>query len=404
MMLRGKLRRRLFLIVTNSISGLLVPLLNPVVSYLVVRLASIDMWGEFVSLMLVVQLGAHIAGWGNKDYLLREFSLNPARLAANWQTSLFTRLMLLLPAVPIALLTLPVPRAILVLIWTLALVLDQSFDVLIQYRKDFAYSIGVEVAGLGLLAISIFASGAAIDVDRLIALFSGVNLIKPAAYFIRYRRYLVTRSDRRPGHIEWRYFSLAFSFFLLGLTGLLQSRIDLYTVSAFLSKAELGQYQVFMTFMLYLQSISNFVVGPFVKNIYRLNYRATLSIATKLFVLGALVLLPGLAFVQVVLRVHYRIDLPMMFIVAGGLMAWPIYFYLPTIYALYKAGWQASVVKVNGLGIGVSLITSLILLPRVGMIGAVIGAALAQWMMLAAYMIYYRTLREDHALIVPELS
>jgi len=404
MLMSSKFRRRLFLIIANSINGLFIPLLNPIVSYLVIRLASVEVWGEFVAVLIVVQLGTHIVGWGNKDYLLREFSFNPARIAINWQTALLTRSLLLIAGAPLVLLAFPMQRALWVLVWSFAIVLDQAFDVLIQYRKDFAFSTLIELVGVGFLAAAILLIGVRIDLDRLIVLSGAVNLLKAGLYGLRYRRHILARIDRLSERIDRRYFSLAWPFFLLGLTGLLQSRIDLYAVSAFSSKADVGQYQVFMTFILYLQSIANFVLGPFVKNIYRLRYRSILSIAAKLFGLGVLIVLPGLVIVQVVLRDHYRIDLPIAFMIAGGLMAWPIYFYLPAIYALYKAGLQTVVVKINVLGIAVSFVFSLMLLPRLGLIGAVIGAAIAQWIMFAVYLLQSRVLREDHALVVPELS
>lgn len=71
---------------------------------------------------------------------------------------------------------------------------------------------------------------------------------------------------------------------------------------------------------------------------------------------------------------------------------------------MYKAGLQTVVVKINVLGIAVSFVFSLLLLPRLGLIGAVIGAAIAQWIMFAAYLLQSRVLREDHAFVLPELS
>ncbi|MBI5566993.1 MAG: hypothetical protein HY870_18995, partial [Chloroflexi bacterium] len=75
-----RFRRRLILVSANIANGLLLPLLNPLISIFVVRLASIELWGEYVALLIGLQLAAHIIGWGNKDYLLRQFSFSPARL------------------------------------------------------------------------------------------------------------------------------------------------------------------------------------------------------------------------------------------------------------------------------------------------------------------------------------
>jgi len=402
-----KVQRRTLTVVTNSINSLVLPILNPVVSFLVVRLASITVWGEFVQVLIVVQLATHIIAWGNKEYLLREFSFNPTQIAKAWQTSLVTRLVVfILFCGAIVVMGLPPPRALWIALWGLGLVVYQACEVLILYRKDFVFATLVELGSLGAQVAAVAWFERRIDPDRLIVVFALATLLKASVFLARYRRHtlIVTSSRARLwGRFDARYFSLAFPFFLLGFSGLLQSRIDLYSVNFFLPKSEVGQYQVFMTFMIYLQSVSAFVLAPFLKSLYRLSYRTILGLSAKLFAFGALVLFPGLVLVYVVLVAHYHFDLPLTFMLVGGLLALPIYFYLPIIYALYKAGSQSTVIKINLLGIGVNLLLSLILLPRVGMIGAVVAGAAAQWVMFAGYLIQSRTIRETYAGAVPEL-
>jgi O-antigen/teichoic acid export membrane protein len=403
-----KLRRRATVVIANSINGLVVPILNPIVSLLVIRLASAGLWGEFVNVLIVAQLGTHVIVWGNKDYLVREFSRNSARIAAAWQTCLITRLALFAAfGGLIGLMGYSPLRAGLLVLWCLGLVLDQSFDALILYKKDFALSTVIELGGLAVMAMAIASAGSRIDLDSLIALSSAVALLKAAVLLLHFRAYTLSVAGKWlawSGRFDARYFALAFPFFLLGFSGLLQSRIDLYTVNYFLPKSAVGQYQVLTTFLIYLQSISAFILMPFVKNLYRLGYRAILALSAKLFVFGALLLLPALAVIQLVLRVHYRFDFPLHFVVVGGVFALPVYFYLPIIYALYKAGAQSIVVKINGFGIAVNLLLSLLLLPRVGIIGALTAAAVAQWAMFAAYLLQSRAIRDEHVITLPELS
>jgi len=403
----AKLQRRTLTVVTNSINSLVLPILNPVVSFLVVRLASITVWGEFVQALIVVQLATHVIAWGNKEYLLREFSLNPTQIARAWQTSLVTRLAVFaLACGAIVVMGLPPPRALWIALWGLGLVLYQSCEVLILYRKDFVFATLVELGGLGVQVAAVAWFARRIDPDRLIVVFALATLLKASVFWVRYRRHTLIVTDSRAwlmGRFDARYFSLAFPFFLLGFSGLLQSRIDLYSVNFFLPKSEVGQYQVFMTFMIYLQSIAAFILAPFLKGLYRLSYRTMLGISAKLFAFGALLLAPGLSVVYGVLVGHYHFDLSLTFMLAGGLLALPIYFYLPIIYALYKAGSQSTVIKINLLGIGVNLLLSVILLPRVGMIGAVVAGATAQWVMFAGYLVQSRTIRETYAGAVPEL-
>ncbi len=401
-----KWRRRAWVVATNAANSVLVPALGVLVSFFVIRLASLRLWGEFVSVMLWVQLAAHVMGWGNKDYLLRAFSLRPAYLTSLWQSALVTRAALLVPfGVGVWLLGIPPLRAALILLWGAALFLDQSADVLIQYRKDFLFSLVVELVGLAALLAPILWLRERLTLDWLIALFAIVFLGKALAFLARYRTVTLARPGRQEGDarlFQPALFRLALPFFLLGLSGLLQSRVDQYVVNAKLPPTEVAQYQVFMNLMIYLQSVSVFILGPFVKSVYRLHTRTILRLTLRLAVLGLLVVGPGLMVTYAVLRLLYHLTFAPAYFVFGGLLALPVFAYLPLVYALYKLNRQTWVLVINLLGIGASLALSLALLPRYGMLGAVAASAVAQWAMLLAYGAAWLA-RGDVLRAVPEL-
>jgi len=408
---RSRLRRRASPVILNAANNLLMPLLSPIVSLAVVRLAGADLWGDFVGVMIGVQLAAHAAAWGNKEYLLRRFSFSPAHAAQAWQSSLATRLLLIVAplgvTVVFALSGLASNWLAPAIVWTLGLVVYQSFDVIVLYKRSFVFSGAVELAGLGIMLAAILQRQARIDLDSLVVLFGVVTWLKAAAMAIRFRQPFLATAFGRPllsRRFDRRYFAQAFPFFALGLTGLLQSRIDLYVANHFLPRSELAQYQVFMTFVLFLQSVSNFVLAPFVKNIYRAQVRSILGLSPRLLALGVLVVCLGLPAVWAILTVHYGFDLPPGTFALGGFAALPIFFYLPMIYALYKVGAQSVVVTINLIGVGVSFALSVALLPRVGLAGAVGAAAVAQCCMAAAYSLRSRSLRAGYGIAVPDLS
>jgi len=390
-----RLRKRALIVAANSANSLLVPLLSPLFSFLVIRLASVSLWGDFVKVLVVAQLAAHVAGWGNKDYLLRQFSRSPAQIAAAWQTNLFTRLGLFgVAALALAAFGYSPLRWVLVAGMTLCLVLDQSYDVFVLYRRDFVYAFGVEVVGIAVLAAPVVWLRASLTVDQLIALFAVSNLVKPILYGWRYRGQTVTRLE---GRLDPAVLRLSLAFFLLGLTGLLQSRVDLYVVSTLMPSRDVGQYQVYSNLVLYVQSAAGLVLVPFVKGLYRLSYGVILRLSARLFALGLLAVGVGMPLVGIVLRVLYHIDFGPGYLVAGGLLALPVYFYMPVIYALFKANRQATVVWVTVLGIGLSLLFSLWWLPSLGTVGAAWAAAAAQWSMGAIYLGLGWRLREPLA-------
>ncbi len=379
----SKKRRRLSTVVKNAFNSLLLPVFNVAVSFLVIRRASVELWGAFVNVMIVVQLAAHLVNWGNKEYLLRSFSRTPAGIGRAWQTSLGTRLLLFaLLAAAAWFWGFPPGRTLLLIGWGLGQVWVQSYDVLVLYRRDFLFAALVELGRLALMASVIWQQGTQATVDTLIALFCGAYLAQAAALTWRFWRQSFAGLA---GRIDLAYFRQAFPFFLLGLSGLLQSRMDLYAVNFYLQPAQVGQYQVFMNLMIYAQSVSAFVLLPFVKSLYRLPTRTILKIAARLGGLGALLLAPFLALAHLALAYLYRFDLPPLMLAVGGLFILPIFFYLPAIYALYKDNEQSAVIWVNGLGIAANFGLNLLLLPRLGMVGAAAAGAAAQWLMLLAY-------------------
>ncbi len=387
-----KLRKRLLIVAANSANSLLVPLLSPVFSFLVIRLASVSLWGDFVKVLVVAQLAAHVAGWGNKDYLLREFSRAPAQMAAAWQTNLFTRLGLFaLAALALLAFGYSPLRWGLIAALTLCLVLDQSYDVFVLYRRDFWFAFGVEVVGILLLAAPVAWLRASLTVDELIGLFALSNLLKPILYGLRYRGQTLTRLA---GRLDPKVLRLSLAFFLLGVTGLLQSRVDLYAVSYFLTGHDVGQYQVYSNLVLYVQSAAGLALVPFVKGLYRLSYGVILRLSARLFALGLLLVAVGLPVVGLVLRYLYRIDFGPAYLLAGALLALPVYFYMPVIYALFKANRQAVVVVVTVFGILLNLLLNLWWLPALGMLGAALAAAASQWALGAVYLVLGWRLRE----------
>jgi O-antigen/teichoic acid export membrane protein len=385
---RRKLVRRLATVAGSSANNLLLPVFNVAISALVIRLASPELWGAFVSVLIVAQLGAHIAAWGNREYLLREFSRRPSAIAEAWQTSLTTRAGLFgLLCLVLIFFDYSAQRALLVMLWGAALTLAQSFDVLVIYRRAFLYALLVEAVTALVIVAAVIGIGSAITVDRLILLFAAAQVVKFAALFIRFRDVLRGFHPR----FDPRFIILAAPFFLLGLSGLLASRIDLYAVSYFLPERSVAEYQVFINLMLYPQAAANFIVLPYVRGIYRLDDGAIGKIIRRLFLLGLLLLIPALPGAYWLLSGLYGIHYPALFMLLGGAFVLPVYGYVLLVYRLHKHNRQTVVLKVSLFGAGANLILNIILLPQIGAIGAILASAVIQWGILAFYLVEYRT-------------
>ena len=383
-------RRRAGLVIKNSAYGLLIPLLNSVVSAVVVRVASAELWGQLVPQLILVTFSAHILGWGNKEYLLRAFAQHPGRMDEQWQSSLITRLALW----PFFILVVvvqgtPSGRAAWLVGWCLALIVAQSYDVLVLYRRDFTAALLIEAGSLAVMLGLIVAGRPALTLDRLILILTLGQAVKAVAYAARFWS-SVTRRWR--GSFDRRYYWLALPFFLLGFSGMVNSRIDLYAVAYFRPAAEVARYQVLVNLLLYLQALSALAVQPFLKGLYRLPYSAILKLGGQLTLLGALILPPGVLATVAALRWVYQFDFSADFFLYALLMLLPTYAFIPIIYALYKANRQTLVLGGNILGSLLNLALNLTLLPRLGLVGAIISSALTQWSLLLYYLALSRRL------------
>ena len=386
-----KVRRRGRVVLANSLNSLARPLFGMAVSLLVVRLASVDLWGAFVDVLIVVQLAAAVMAWGNQEYLLREFSRRPAGAGLLWWRSLATR-GLLLAAYAAVLLALGWrgPRFWLGWAWGLALMLYRSFDVLILHRRRFLWAFGVEATATAGMVAWVLWRRAALTVEELMALFLVAAAFKVAAMLWRFRRTLFAALPGPFSPSSWLdfgYFAAALPFFLLSFSGMLQSRIDLYSVSFWLGPDDVGRYQVYINLLLYAQSVAAFALMPFVKGLYRLDDAAIRRASRRLLALGALLMGPFLLALYLALTYLYRIELASAFYVLAILYVLPIYYYFPTIYGLYKQDRQRIVLFVNVSGFAANLLLNAFLLPRVGLVGAILATTLVRW---AAFAFYWR--------------
>ncbi|MCL4255287.1 MAG: hypothetical protein KJ043_16120 [Anaerolineae bacterium] len=191
---RTKWRKRAISIVLNSIQNLLTPALNITISALVIRLASQDLWGEFVSWLITAQLVAHILAWGNKEYLLRQFSQHPNQIIGAWWSAFVPRLSLFLLICPIFLF---LNSGWLLILWIAPLFIAQSFDVMVIFRKHFAFAVMTEMT-LTIGTLTALLLGDSITQSRLFAVFIIGAWCKALVYAWRYKQIWVLTSPLNP--------------------------------------------------------------------------------------------------------------------------------------------------------------------------------------------------------------
>ena len=382
--------KRIKIILQNSISNLITPIISVLFSYIVIRNYSTELWGGFVFYLIIVNLSAHILSWGNKEYLLREFSRNASDRAEEWVKS-FTSRIIFIPIVfiPYYFISGTFRVSLMMFVLTLFLFIYQSFDVFITYERKFLLTVYAELISFILLVTMIFLKGVS-GVENILVLYIYSFIFKPVFLLVYFR------GDFHKGknfniRADFKFFKYAFPFFILGLAGMIQSRFDIYCVSYFLNKELLGKYQVIANFLGVFQSASIFIVAPFVKDIYRLKEESIMKMSKNVFLSGIALLIPFIIIFYIMIFFIYKFDLSIDYYLYSAFYILPVYYYIVPVYMHYKFGKQNRVIFITVIGIITGLISNIFLIPILGIKGALISSGFSQILMCG---IYYLSVRK----------
>jgi O-antigen/teichoic acid export membrane protein len=354
--------QRLKLIGFNTVYSLSGQLSGIVLSLTVIRVFSDRLWGEYSSFSIWLLLPLHFAYFGNKDYLMRAYSMAPAQIREAWSRSFLSRLLILLP---VLLITFILARhnslAVDMIVFSFLRFCCQSFDSLIVYFRRFSRSVYMELGALvfALLVCIVFKStGRVFGIDELIGTLVLAEAGKAIGYLFTFKNYITLSTRLSPLK---SYLKDTLPFFLIGLSGMLASKADLIFSNFYFDKQTLARYQVLTNFLILLQTGSVFVLQPFIRNLYRLKKEAIQKLSTQLTLLGILASVLGTAGLYLILQYGYKLHFSLPIYAAGSLFVLPIYAYTPYIYYLYREKKQMLMVLINFAGIALTLLTAVIL-------------------------------------------
>jgi len=378
--------KRIFIVLQNSVNSLITPVLSVLFSYIIVKKYNAGLWGSFVYYLIIVSLAVHIFGFGNKDYLLREFSKNITLKNKIWIDSLFSRVFMFpLILIPYYFLAKSTDELIIILILTFVLFFYQAFDVLVVFERKFFASVMVEIISFAFMAGAIFLWGIS-NTTSLLKIYLYASILKPILLSIVFRKYLIFKSVFSGG-INWEYYVMSFPFFILVFTGMLQSRIDIYCLSYFLPGESLGKYQVLTNFLGVFQSTAVFIVAPFVKDIYRLNNDAIKKMNLRVMLAGLIIITPLILILYIAMTYFYNFDFGVGYYICSAFYVIPVFANIVVVYKFYKNGYQNTVIYITCSGILTGLISNIFLIPVLGILGALLSGAISQILMTAVYYI-----------------
>lgn len=365
---------RIFSVITHSAKQLTAQVLGLLLSVFVIHYYSKELWGGFVANLLYVSVTLLVLRWGSKDYLLREFAKTPARISQLFYTAFNTRLVLLLLSLSVTFLLFESSQSRYLAIWIVAGYIAQSLEVFWMYHRDFLLAIGLEIlAFLWLLMVLDYAGQ--LTTQILLEWYTWYQAFRAALYVGLYRTAL-----KRPHFvIDWRFFAATSSFFLLSLSGFLQSRADFVVIALYEKPEQIGIYQVLNTYFILIHAMGHFILLPFLKNIYRLQLAAVDKIQRQFVWTAPFMVTASLAGLYLLLRLAYHITLDSWFYVIGFFITFPPYLYAVKILLLYRDNRQHLVFWVGLRAIAISSGLAFVLLRLgFGLKGALLACAVSQ--------------------------
>ena len=382
-------RRAFALIARHGVQSLLPMALSVLVSLQVVRGQGAAAWGRFVGVMLVLQLAAHVVGWGNKEQVLRALARDDAPPRAAVVGNLRARLLALGPLAAVGAIGYGVadlwqPQTLAAgLLWLLARAVAQSFEAVIAHQQRFLRAALIDgLAGLALL-VGVWQLG--VGVPALLALHAGAEVLRAGGLVMAFpevRAPVGAAAGAGPAATEVSLRDVLHAgapFFLLSAAGMLGSRVDLYCVRALLPPAEVARYQVLQSGLLWLQSIAGLLLLPFVRAVYRMGHVQLLRLNVQLIAVGVGVAAVGVFALAELLERAYGFEVDGTTRFVGALVVVQMFAQAPAIYALYKAGREREVLGISSAILVGNLALSLALLPRLGVLGALLSSATVGW-------------------------
>jgi O-antigen/teichoic acid export membrane protein len=369
----GTIRRRASAIGGSALRHAVVPLGSLAVSWWVVRQGSLELWGSVVAPLIIVQLTAHLAQWGQRDLLIRILRAGHMDPQAVWRDNLFTRWPIALPLlVPLFFTDAP---ALWMVLWALGVQLGGSFDPLIVRDKRFVSALGADAAGL-LAQSTLLLLSDPLDVTAITRSFAAHHVVRAVLLW-----WICGRPMPWPAIFDARaHLRQALPFVLIGLGGLLATRIDVYAVTLLLSEEDVvGSYQVIAALFVQFQLIPGLLARPFGTGLLRMDPSALISAAGRGFRWG-LLLLPIQAFVVwMLLTLFFHITPSWSILLAGSLAVLPAFGYVPLFPILYAAHREREVAVLSFMAAGLIAIGSWVLVPTLGLAGGLLASALGQW-------------------------
>ncbi|WP_165395952.1 hypothetical protein [Flavobacterium sp. J27] len=369
-----KLSKRLYTILTNSLKQTINQIFGLSLSLYIIHFYSKDLWGNFVTYFLYSSIILLILNWGNKEYLLRDFSKAPNKIIYNFYLNFNTRFILLIPFTIITFLFFSITEASILFLWFISGFISQSLEVFWIYKKDFLKAILIEIISFIILTATLFLHPD-LNSIQLLFFYSFYQFIR-ALLYIR-----INFIELKKNHFTTNKIILfsSLSFFLLNLIGFLQSRTDFLIVTFFEKNENIAIYQIITSYFILIHSIATFMILPFIKNLYRIKIKSMELIQRYISIISPFIVIANLFIFHLIITYIYKFKLDFYFYLLGFFITLPPYLYAVKIIRFYKENNQKYILNTGIKAMIINCIISFSLLYYgYGIKGALLGSAISQ--------------------------
>jgi O-antigen/teichoic acid export membrane protein len=368
-------------IVVGGLARVISSFTNLIISLIVIRIQSPELWGEIIPFILFIDFGFSFVSWGASPYLIRAFSANPAGIKDELGKSIASRLPLLLLFIIIIFFS-PFSFAIKrwLIAWSFFRYVYQSFDPVLQFQRNFLFTLSIECMSIAIVVMPVILFSQNVDLLFLIAGFTIAIAFKGVVTAFFLRSYLEIRLL-----ISTKFFTKASPFLLLTFSAMLQQRADLYCVAYFLDTIHTARYQVFINLLIFFQFLASLLLNPYAKNIFRLSEKSFKNLESSFIVIGVPLSLFSIFGVYVITNFFYQFSFSWSMLLMGTAYIFVFYTYLLQNYLLGKENRQILVSVYSFVASLSNVLLSVFLTPRFGIEGALGASLFAQLVLVALY-------------------
>ncbi len=384
-----KVLSRVLMVALNGSNALIKAFSGLLISWLVLRFSTLDLWGEFTAYWVSLTLMSAIASFGNKDFLIREFSKKPNTINLLWNSYFWSRAIILLGLIPIFMILFPTQSLFfLAAIWFILNFIQLSFDCLNVFSKNFWFALFCEIGGLLISIAFIFYHSQSLSINILFVSYCLNQIFKTIINLVFYRVYI---QFPRISMFSLGNLRKLMPFFLLGLGGFMIDKSDLLFVSFYLVESEKAAYQILSNLCTMGLVALSLILAPFSKNIYRMGPLSFNSLKRNYAFWGILFSIGFMSLVYLICKYFYRLHFPPIMYFLFFLSCVFFTLFLPNMYLITKNNRQQKAAQFILLSGALTLAASVILVSLLGMTGAALACAFGQFSMWISSLVLIRS-------------